>query len=300
MSPDRSDRLSGDAYAPDRLRPDGNVLTLGDAALDVVVRLDRPLVVDDDVPARIALRPGGQAANVAAWCVALGADAAVVARVGEDAAGAFVRSALDDLGVDLLSPGHAADGSVLRTPVITSLMHDGSRSMCSDRSVAAFHLDPEWFDDCGWLHVSGYELFGPDPTLALEAASLAASAGAPVSVDLSARTVIEAVGAGEAKRRIAAAHGAVVFANESEVAAIGLLEVETLVVKAGSRGARVRQGAGWTEHAALACEEVRDVTGAGDAFAAGFIVGGVELALRAAAECIASVGAMPAQRSLVL
>ena len=39
--------------------------------------------------------------------------------------------------------------------------------------------------------------------------------------------------------------------------------------------------------------EVVDSTGAGDALAAGFIVGGPQLALDAAARCVAQLGAMP-------
>jgi sugar/nucleoside kinase (ribokinase family) len=40
-------------------------------------------------------------------------------------------------------------------------------------------------------------------------------------------------------------------------------------------------------------EAVVDATGAGDALAAGFLVGGIELALDAAARCLAGPGAMP-------
>ena len=36
-----------------------------------------------------------------------------------------------------------------------------------------------------------------------------------------------------------------------------------------------------------------DATGAGDALAAGFLVGGPELALEAATRCVAKLGAMP-------
>jgi sugar/nucleoside kinase (ribokinase family) len=46
------------------------------------------------------------------------------------------------------------------------------------------------------------------------------------------------------------------------------------------------------EHAALDTDVV-DTTGAGDAFAAGYLVGGVELGLTAAARCCAWMGAMP-------
>jgi sugar/nucleoside kinase (ribokinase family) len=39
--------------------------------------------------------------------------------------------------------------------------------------------------------------------------------------------------------------------------------------------------------------EIVDPTGVGDALSAGFLVGGVELGLEAAARCCAKLGAMP-------
>jgi ribokinase len=39
--------------------------------------------------------------------------------------------------------------------------------------------------------------------------------------------------------------------------------------------------------------DVVDATGAGDALAAGFLVGGPELAAEAAARCVAKAGALP-------
>jgi sugar/nucleoside kinase (ribokinase family) len=39
--------------------------------------------------------------------------------------------------------------------------------------------------------------------------------------------------------------------------------------------------------------DVLDTTGAGDALAAGYLVGGAELAMDAAARCVAQIGTMP-------
>ena len=39
---------------------------------------------------------------------------------------------------------------------------------------------------------------------------------------------------------------------------------------------------------------VADTTGAGDALAAGYLIGGPQLAIDAAARCVQQVGAMPA------
>jgi len=79
----------------------------------------------------------------------------------------------------------------------------------------------------------------------------------------------------------------VVFAGERERETFGPLET-SWVVKRGSAGVVV----GGVEHAALDVDAV-DTTGAGDAFAAGYLVGGVELGLAAAARCVAKLGAMP-------
>ena len=70
------------------------VVTLGDLLLDVIVRLDEPLATGADANAATETGAGGQAANVAAWAVALGADARCVARRGEDRAGAWLATEL--------------------------------------------------------------------------------------------------------------------------------------------------------------------------------------------------------------
>ncbi len=77
------------------------------------------------------------------------------------------------------------------------------------------------------------------------------------------------------------------FANERERAAVGELETRW-VVKRGADGLTRRR----RDYAALDAEVV-DTTGAGDALAAGFLIGGVELGLEAAARCCAKLGAMP-------
>ena len=65
----------------------------------------------------------------------------------------------------------------------------------------------------------------------------------------------------------------------------------TAVVKRGVRGLLVLG----EERVELPARtgEVVDATGAGDALAAGFLVGGPDLALEAAARCVAKPGAMP-------
>jgi sugar/nucleoside kinase (ribokinase family) len=270
------------------------VCTVGDAVVDVIVELSRLPVVDDDVPARISITGGGQAASVAAWCAALGARAAVVTRVGLDTAGALARSMLEQRGVAVLGPPVAGPTGTIMS-IVTP---DGKRSMASDRGASAglarTDLDEAWLVGCDWLHVSGYSLFGDDGgEAALSLASMAHDAGAEVSVDLSAATVVTSLGAAEARRRVRVAGPGVVFANEAEMAAIGSLEAPVVVVKAGAAGCRVLDAGGSTAFGVPAGTVVRDTTGAGDAFAAGWMLGGLRLALRAAQVCVAEPGAMP-------
>ena len=73
--------------------------------LDVIVRLEEPLAQGDDVRAQTRTGAGGQAANVAAWAVALGAEARCIAKRGDDAAGELVARELAGLGVELVRPG---------------------------------------------------------------------------------------------------------------------------------------------------------------------------------------------------
>jgi len=69
---------------------------------------------------------------------------------------------------------------------------------------------------------------------------------------------------------------------------VGELAGTEVISKLGAGGVM----AGGRHYPALATEPA-DATGAGDAFAAGYLVGGVELGLAAAARAVATMGAMP-------
>ena len=265
------------------------ICTLGDLLLDVVVRLESPIAEDTDTYGHTRVGAGGQAANVAAWTAALGGRARFVGKRARDAAGRLVADELRGRGVEVAGPEvESGTGTVvsIATP-------DGARTMLSDRGVStAFRpeeLEPAWLDGCEWLHLPGYSLAAPP----LRQTALAATAHAPrVSVDLSSTAAIEAAGVARFRAALAEARPEVVFANEAEAALVGDVEARTVVVKRGRRGCSVRGPDGSVELAAAAADVV-DSTGAGDAFAAGFLLGGTYLALEAAARCVAQLGAMP-------
>src|SRR5690349_6456338 len=109
------------------------VCALGDLLVDVVVRPDRPPVPGGDVTAAVAVTPGGQAANVAAWVAALGGRARLVARRSRDQGGRLVEAALTSHGVEIAGP-------VVDEPtgtVVSLLDAAGERTMLSDRGAAA-------------------------------------------------------------------------------------------------------------------------------------------------------------------
>jgi sugar/nucleoside kinase (ribokinase family) len=270
--------------------------TLGDLLLDVIVRLEQPLEPGSDATARTRTGAGGQAANVAAWAAALGAEARFVGKRGDDPAGALAAGELTRRGVTVFGP--IVPG---RNGVVVSLVgQDGERAMASDRGVApelvAEELEPAWFEGCSRLHLSGYSVMSaPIETAALRAAQLVRARGGAISVDLASSSVIRDFGAGRLRRRLAELEPELVFANEQELRDLGRPDAgagATWVVKRGPAGCTVFAGGQSSEFPALPAA-VLDTTGAGDAFAAGYLVGGVQLALQAAARCVAGLGAMP-------
>jgi sugar/nucleoside kinase (ribokinase family) len=257
------------------------VVALGDLLMDVVVLLEAPLVHGDDTRARSRIGAGGQAANVAAWAASLGAQARFVGKRGADPAGALLEHELAASGATVSGPRAGRSG------VVVSLSGDGERSMASDRGSApeleSGELDPAWFD-CDRLYVSGYALaVEPLASAALRAAELARACAAQVAVDLSAVELIDE----PFRARVRRLEPELVFATELEQERFGALEARWLV-KRGARGVSF-DGA---EHAALPTE-LADTTGAGDALAAGVLVGGLALGLEAAARCCARLGSMP-------
>jgi sugar/nucleoside kinase (ribokinase family) len=219
-------------------------------------------------------RAGDQAANVAAWAASLGADAVCIAKRRDDPSGETVARELAAHGVAFLGP-------------------------VGDGPFSPEELDPAWLV-CDVLHVSGYVLARePISAPALLAARLAREAGARVSVDVAAWTEIRSFGPVRFRELLDELAPDVLFATEAEWELLGgaYLSAPTGVLKRGARGCSVFTGDAKLDFAALEVDVV-DPTGAGDALAAGFLLGGsLEEAARrgieAAARCSAKVGSLP-------
>jgi sugar/nucleoside kinase (ribokinase family) len=271
------------------------ILVIGDVMDDLVVRPLGRIVARSDTPADMEHHPGGSGANTAAWLGHLGASVRFVGRVGL----ADLRrhaTALARCGVDARLAGDAR----VQTGRIVVLTHD--RSMFTDRganlTLGADDLPDELLDGVTWIHVSGYALLEQQSRTAV--LDLVARSRLPWSVDPASAAFVRDSGF------LGWTTGATIcFPNEDEADVLegGLLDgYEVLVLKRGGLGARVvRRGAPPVDVPAQPATQI-DPTGAGDAFAAGFLAammaGGDDAAcaragVAAAAEAVGSPGARP-------
>ena len=285
------------------VRPGVTVACLGDVMLDVIVETSGGLVPDDDTPAEITFAAGGQAANVATWVTALGGRATLFGPRSDHGHGGLVESALAARGVHVVGP------HVDRPGTVVSLVTSGTRSMASDPGDPTWlrHVAPgPWLEGADWLFVSGYALLRSDaPDLLVEVAAAARDARTRVAVDLASAAMVEHYGAARFRALWQALEPAVVFANDAEWRAtqggdpgvvtrpgFGRGGRTVLVLKHGAAGAEFVID-GVADHRAAEASTVVDVTGAGDSLTAGYLVGGADLAMRAAARCVGHVGAQP-------
>lgn len=262
--------------------------SVGDLVEDVVVHLHEQVHVASDTAATVVRRRGGSAANVVEAACRAGGAARFIGQVGDDATGRGLTEALAAAGADL------AVRRAGRTATIIVLVDaSGERTMLSDRAACLDLADPEpaWLDGLHTLHIPYYSLVAG--ALAETSATLAGWAnerGIRVSVDASSASVLERVGPAIALAHIRSLRPSVVLANELEAAALGPelhpdhLGGALVIVKQGPEPAIVLE-AGQPPRTvpAESVPEVRDTTGAGDAFAAGLL-----LALDAGDDAIAA------------
>ena len=102
------------------------IIAVGDLVWDVLVKPNGILLPGGDTTGRIALAPGGSAANVSAWIARAGMPAGFVGKVGADVFGDLVVRDLEQEGV----AAHVSRTSEQDTGVILVLIdRAGQRSM---------------------------------------------------------------------------------------------------------------------------------------------------------------------------
>ncbi|WP_349898917.1 carbohydrate kinase family protein [Parafrigoribacterium soli] len=247
------------------------IVVFGDVIDDIVVVPSGPVRVDTDTPSSIRHRPGGSAANAAAWLGVAGAGVDFVGLVGEG---------------DVERTAHLAAHPSLPTGAIVVLVDGQNRSMLTERGANAA-LGPDdvtdaLLDTAAFVHFSGYSVFASaDPQSFRRLIDRATFRGVAVSVDPGSAGFIADYGADRFLDVIAGA--AILFPNleegrvltghhEPEEVASALSErFDVVALTLGETGVMVAERDRDCRYTRASTVEIVDPTGAGDAFSAGFL-----------------------------
>ena len=259
---------------------------------------------------------GGSAGNTAAGVAALGGRAGFVGQVAPDQLGEFYRHDLTAAGVEFTTPANDVGSPTARSMILVT--RDGHRTMNTflgaAQSLPSSALDEAQIAASKILYLEGY-LWDPEtPRYAMiEAIEIARRAGRKVAFTLSDMFCVDRHRDGF-NALIDQGRIDILFANQSEIEALAGVphldsavaavsgKVETLVVTRSEDGALATRGGERVDVGAEPIARLVDTTGAGDLFAAGFLLGearglGLERSLRlgaiAAAEVIQHYGARP-------
>jgi sugar/nucleoside kinase (ribokinase family) len=310
-----------------------DILGIGNAIVDILAEVDEAFLDEQGmikgsmelIDARrtdslYALMPpavqtsGGSVANTAAVAAQMGARAAFIGVVADDQFGGVFRHDITASGVHYPTPFATAGDPTARCLIIVTA--DGQRTMNTFLGVSSTlspaHLDPGLIADAAITYLEGFLFYVPNSRDAcLAAADVAHAAGRRIAISLSDFLCVQRNL--EAFQAMVRDHTDIVFANERELAALtGFAEfeagaaairgqVEIAVLTRGEHGSVILRGDERVEVPAEPAAVV-DTTGAGDAYAAGFmtaLVAGEPLAVcgrlgsRAAAETISRMGARP-------
>jgi fructokinase len=261
---------------------------------------------------------GGSAANTCAVAAALGARVAYLGRVADDQLGAVFRHDIEAAGVHFPTPPLTGGAPTARCLILVT--HDGQRTMNTFLgacvTLGEAEVDEALVADSAVTYLEGY-LFDPPAAQAAfrRAAAAAHAAGRQVALSLSDAFCVDRHRA--AFRDLVAGHVDILFANEAEICALyernefdaaashARQDVALAALTRGEQGSLILRGAETVEIAPVPTQVI-DTTGAGDAYAAGFLAAYTKghalevcgrLASIAAAEIISHYGARP-QRDL--
>ncbi len=247
------------------------LLVAGDLVQDVVVWAHEPTRHGTDTEADVFVMRGGSAANVAAFAGPR-CPTRFVGCVGEDVAGAGLVAELAGHGVDVRVQRREATGAV-----VVFVDETGERQMYPSRGSSRLlePVDPAWLDGVQLVHLPCYGFAdGSTPGALLDLAARVRAGGGQVSVDASSVGLIQAKGVGWFRGILAELAPDYLSANvdESPLVDLDALPATTLLARAGAEPTVIRRAG---------CEpvvvpvppvaEIKDLTGAGDAFNAGFL-----------------------------
>lgn len=227
--------------------------------------------------------PGGSSGNTIFAMAELGVKTTFLGKIGNDDYGKFYRDALASAGGDTT---RFCVGDVPNGRCLSLITPDSERTMRTDLG-AAMTLSPEEiqssaFEGIPFAHIEGYLLF--NRALLRKVLDCAKAAGCKISLDLASFEVVNACR--DILPDILRNDIDMVFANEDEAAAYfeekpnaaeharRLGEICPLVaVKEGKKGSWIAHRGELIQVEPITGIEAVDTTGAGDYWAAGFLLG---------------------------
>ncbi len=259
------------------------IIAYGDVLVDVSVQVKTfPKSGQDAIVDDLRLLPGGSAANCAAVAAALGAVVKFIGVTGRDPFGAMLLQDLEQHGVDTRALRQVAGPTAM---VITIIERTGERTFLSFRGMAAvvpYGSLPTSIVQAGdCLHISAYTFqTAHSRRTALSLMAAARKVGATISLDPSFHFARRALGS---YRQVLDGLD-FLFPNEEEASLMARtqdpaqaakhlcdLGVKTVLLKLGAAGCLIATEAGMCRVPTYSPARVLDTTGAGDAFAGGFL-----------------------------
>lgn len=227
------------------------------------------------------LATGGSAGNTILALACLGAPTGFVGKIGTDRYGQFYR---DNLQLNRIEDNLLMTSELPSGVASTFISPDGERTFGTYLGAASTlktdELKLEMFKGYTYLYIEGYLV--QDHEMILHAIELAKEAGLQICLDLASYNIVEANL--EFFSMLLNKYVDIVFANEEEAKAFSekapreaLEELSKrcsiAIVKVGAKGSYIRKGTEEVYVPATPVAQVKDTTGAGDYFAAGFLYG---------------------------